>query len=33
MKREVNNESSFTSLKSHHEINIMACYMQYVHFF
>jgi len=33
LKREVNNETSFTSLKSYYGINIVACYMQYVYFF
>ena len=29
----MNNETSFTSLKSYYEINIVACYMQHVYFF
>jgi len=33
LKREVNNETSFTSLKSYYEINIIACCMQYTYFF
>jgi len=32
LKREVNNETSFTSLKSYYEIIIIACYMQYISF-
>jgi len=28
LKREVNSEMSFTSLKSYYEINIIDCYMQ-----
>jgi len=28
LKSEVNNETSFTSLRSFYEINIIACYMQ-----
>ena len=31
LKREVNNEMSFTSLRS--EINIIAYYLQYIYFF
>jgi len=33
LKREVNNEASFTSLKSYYEINIIACCMEYIYFF
>jgi len=33
LKSEVNNETSFTSLRSLYEINITACYMQYIYFF
>jgi len=33
MTREVNNETSFTSLKSSYEINLIDCYMQYILYF
>jgi len=33
LKSEVNNETSFTSLRSLYEINILAGYVQYIYFF
>jgi len=33
LKREVNNETFFTSLRSYSQINYTACYTQYIYFF
>ena len=33
LKREVNNETFFTSLRSYYQIDDIACYTQYIYYF
>jgi len=33
LKREVNNETLFTSLQSYYQIDYIACYTQYIYYF
>jgi len=33
LKREVNNETFFTSLRSYYQIDYIACYTQYIYYF
>jgi len=33
LKREVNSETFFTSLRSYYQIDYIACYTQYIYYF